>query len=384
MSACRGIYLMISGFFAWILVVQVSVGMAFIGATTNGTPTLYSIDYERWDEITVKSLVELPKPGGVYEFTAIATRPNTAVIYCFIGPQIITFDTKSAEAVAHEIPDEHINYFEGPALFAPDGTKLYVLAYGAGGVRGLILDSDTMNVIAQIPATKDLGFPGAVAFSRDGASLYVARQRTLTLNRIPSSDEASREIVTESGDLLAKLPSAVVGSPKCVMIKGKKIFIVDEKRLKDGGFKAIVTVVSGGAVNGVEINGKLLGGLDGKDLYCTLDSVSERLITYDLNGVPVTSVDVVFRDLWSMKETDNGKGHVGGLSRDHVGEIPQQTFTTGFMPSDGSVAVLVANEGIRAPCFASIINLRDGTASNVFQIGGLDGGSTNVVFSEPE
>lgn len=89
-----------AGLLAWCLLEQTCFGLAYIGSIEDGKPCLYKISCQDLENVTVDKVATFPRPDGPVEFQAIANRPGTPTVYCFIDQKIFTYDLENDEVTA--------------------------------------------------------------------------------------------------------------------------------------------------------------------------------------------------------------------------------------------------------------------------------------------
>jgi len=213
---------------------------------------------------------------------AVSLRPDgkTAAVLNSAGDDLVVVDMASG-AIKQRFAQPGDSSFAG-LLYSPDGKKLYASQAGGTLLIASVAPEGSLSLDARVALPQRSGnpYPGGVALSEDGATLYVALSRNNTLGVF---DLATRKLVAE-------IP--VGNAPHSVVLSGGKAYVSNRggRPAREGDFtnnssgtEIVADPESGAAITGtvsvvdlatrLEIKSVEVGlhptgmHLEGKDLF---------------------------------------------------------------------------------------------------------------------
>jgi len=370
-----------------LFVSQLSIAMeAYIGSDADGVHTLYKISFTGADDVALVPCVQFSRAVGPYETAMIAMRPDKPVCYLFIGPQIVSFNLETKTLERRRVPGRDVAYFAAPAFFSPTGRRLYVFSVGGENTAGFVLNSDSLEVVGELPYRGQLGSVYAVAFTPDESALRVARGSSIVRYPMPTGGALRFGTVSEEVTTFAEVSS---GAPERLYLQGGSLLAVGTSSNEEGvPISTDLTKLTAGDQVRRELGGMFLPGCERDSPLCSFDPGTETIHVYDAAGTLGKKISVVFTELLTESEVevaydDTGKAFkklVG--ARTYGGRSPR--FQTGHMSPDGRFAAMVFDNGVRGPSYVSIVDISAGTVSPALRVGEVDGGVSNVVFRNAE
>lgn len=368
-----------------LVVSQLSSAMeAYVGSDADGLRTLYKISFTGANDVSLEPCVQFSRSIGPDEIMMIALRPHKSVFYLFIGPQIVTYNLDTKELERRQVPGRELKNFTEPAFFSPTGRLLYAFSLGRVDAQGLILDADTLEVMAELPYRGKLGSVYAVAFAPNEHALYVAKGNSIVQYPIPVGGSLSLESVSEEATVVAEIP---VGTTERLFMQGESLLVQRSNSSAEDTATSpnLIKLTKGDQVH-LKLKGGFMPGCDQDAPLCSFDRGSETINVYERDGtlrkkIPAVFTKLLSKDKVEVAHTDSGETFTKLVGVRAYGKESQR-FLTGYMSPDGRFAVMVFDNGVRGPSYVAVVDIAEGTVSPALRVGEKDGGITNVVFRD--
>ncbi|MFI6154426.1 YncE family protein [Kitasatospora sp. NPDC051170] len=338
--------------------------LAFTGTASAGAPLSGA---EATIAVGARNAAPVVSPDGAKAYVAVTEAGNISTVKAV--------DTQTG-AVTGRLVLGTLQWGTHPALSA-DGSRLYVL----DGQRLSVVDTATLTLRATLtlpdqprPAGWAAGSTSGLAFSPDGATLYVSQSGPTAYRQNGQSRIVAFATAQQAFTTSVQIPAPYVGAPAARPGTGD-VYVGSSQGVVHVAQAATAPVVAGtvqGSASNLDYS--LAFTPDGKRLFGLADLGSGNSTVID----PATdTVTRTFHAAGSGDSLANPQVSADG-TRLYVADTNYGTSSTSVLALDTATGAQVAADGARDLDEESLTGLALGPDGNTFYVGGTVGTTANL------